>query len=378
MLTRNRAEFSSAFVWPLPFETRRSMTTRYTAAIDQVRDVPEFAPTLTREVVRAFAVSAIGVNIALSLIDVWRLAYINASTDAIRAALIAIAIAMPLHIRHVVSGLRGERPRAGLVTLALLAVVNAVAYRFVGDAWTFQFASLAVSILIVIPNVLGIVLAAVVLVSPLVLVGTQWYGPLPPYAGFYLAFAIVWRATTQFVPLRLLSIIRALETAGRELEARAVIQARVRIDGELRSGVTGALQQIVARGDAAHAMAERDPARATAELRDLVSDSRRALTQARRVVAGYRGGSVRAELDAATALLEASGATVRIVAADGIALDSPDESARSAIRAAVTQALRDEPNAGYRIAVTRDEHGALNATVSPDDGPRPASHGDRS
>jgi two-component system sensor histidine kinase DesK len=178
--------------------------------------------------------------------------------------------------------------------------------------------------------------------------------------------AIIWRATTQFVPLRLMAAIRALDAAGRELEARAVVQARVRIDGELRTGVTDALQQIVARGDAAHAHAESDPGRAAAELRALVNDSRRALMHARRVVAGYRRASVRAELDAAVALLEAAGATVRVTAASEIALDAPDENARRAIRGALAHALRDEPNATYRIDVKRDAHGALVVTLTPE------------
>ena len=87
---------------------------------------------------------------------------------------------------------------------------------------------------------------------------------------------------------------------------------------------------------------------------------------ARRVVAGYRRASVRAELDAAVALLEASGATVRVTTASGIALDAPDENARRASRGALAHALRDEPNAAYRIDVTRDAHGALLVALTPE------------
>jgi hypothetical protein len=43
----------------------------------------------------------------------------------------------------------------GAWTLAMLAVVNAVAVQLVGPACMFQFASLAVSILIVVPGVIG-------------------------------------------------------------------------------------------------------------------------------------------------------------------------------------------------------------------------------
>jgi two-component system sensor histidine kinase DesK len=208
-----------------------------------------------------------------------------------------------------------------------------------------------------------------------VLQGPHWFADTPTLGGIYLAFAIAWRSTTQFVPLRLMAAIGALDLAGRELESRAVVQARVRIDGELREGVASALANIVARGDAARRSVDVDAALATGELRQLVSDSRRALTSARRIVAGYRGSSVRAELDAAAALLEASGAHVRIDVAEGIALDSPDEHARGAIRAAVFRALRDEPNASYHVHVTRGQAGAIDVAVSIADGAGNAGSG---
>ena len=366
MLSEDRPALSSMLLWGMALDGALGMTSRVAVPSRREHDagLPDLAPTLTRDVVRAFAASAIGVNIALSVIDVWRLAYLPVAPGAVRAAIIAAAIAIPLHIRHVIYGLRGERPPFGAFTLTVLAIVNAVAWRVVGPAWIFQFASLAVSILIVVPGIAALVLAAVVVLSPLVLQGPQWFAIAPNLAGIYLAFSIAWRSTTQFVPLRLMAAIRALDLAGRELESRAVVQTRVRIDAELRDGVASALEQIVARGEAARRAAGAEPARAATELRELVGDSRRALTNARRVVAGYRGSSVRAELDAAAALLEAAGARVRIDVADGLALDLPDEPARRTIRAAIAGALRDEPNASYRVHLTRGLSGAIDVAVS--------------
>jgi hypothetical protein len=77
---------------------------------------------------------------------------------------------------------------------------------------------------------------------------------------------------------------------------------------------------------------------------------------------------VRAELDAAAALLEASGARVHIDVPEGLALDSPDELARRTIRAAIARALRDEPNASYRVHLTRGPSGAIDIAVSAGDG----------
>lgn len=361
-----RPLLSSPAVWGLsPNDLVMSGVT--SLAVRRPREVrpPDVAPTLTREVIRTFAVSAVGVNIALSVIDVWRLAYLPAAPGALRSALIAAALAIPLHIRHVIYALRGERPPFGTWTLSLLAAINVVALQLVGPAWIFQFASLAVSILVVVPGIAGVLLAAAVVISPVLLQGPHWFAPPGALAGFYLMFAITWRATTQFVPLELLAAIRGLDLASRELESRAVVQTRVRIDADLREGVASALEHIVARAESARRNVERDPMLATAELRQLVADSRRTLTRARRVVSGYRGSSVRAELDAAVALLEASGARVHIDVADGLALDAPDEDARRAIRAAIARALRDEPNAVYQLRVTRASGGGIDVTVSP-------------
>jgi signal transduction histidine kinase len=278
-------------LWSLaPAREARSMTERRSS---------ELAPVVTRDVVRAVAIAAIGVNVALSLIDVWRNAFlVMAPPGALGTAAIAATVAIPLHIRHVVYGLRGERPPAGMWTLAALAIVNALALHFVGQGWTFQLASLVVSILIVLPSVWAVPLAAVVVVSPLFLLGTQWYSVEPRLPGMYLVFAITWRAATQYVPLRLMAAIRALDAASGELEIRAVVQARVRIDAELRAGVARALESIIVRGDKAGAAAAVDPTRAAAELQRLTGESRTALADARRLVARYRGSSSRAEVNA--------------------------------------------------------------------------------
>jgi hypothetical protein len=339
-----------------------AMTWGRNSTIDRAE--PELAPTITPEVVRTVAALAIGVNIALSLIDAWRTQFLPVEPHVPRAAALGVAIALPLHIRHVIYGLRGLRPPGGVWTLALLAIVHAIGFTLVGGPWIFQLSGLAVSVLIIVPGVAGLVLAGAVTVSPLLLVNTAWFAPALHPGGIYLVFSIAWRAITQFVPLQMLAAIRALEMTTRELESRAVVQARVRIDGELQDGVAGALEKIVARGDSVRRSVQSDQLTAISELGILVSDSRRALTSARRVVAGYRGSSVRAELDAAAALLEASGAKVDISIADGVALDSPDESVRRAIRSAVGRALRDEPNAHYFVQVTRDRAGAISVAVS--------------
>jgi hypothetical protein len=251
-----------------------------------------------------------------------------------------------------------------------MAIATFAGVYLAGFPFGREFAPLAVSTLIVVRGRWGVLLACVVMVAPPFLIGMNWYADAThALPGIYFSFVVFWRAGTQFIPLRLLAVLRALDSAAQELEVRAVVLARVRIDSELREGIGSALREIVAHGETARAEVERHPARAIAELRRLSNESRRALADARRVVAGYRTASVRAELDAASALLEASGARVRIVvpAEARASLDRTDSHARSIIRAAFADALRGEGPRAYIVHAARDAAGELSVRIAADD-----------
>ncbi|MEP6730169.1 MAG: histidine kinase dimerization/phosphoacceptor domain-containing protein [bacterium] len=351
----------TVLVSPRPSPVRRSLILERT---ERVSRALERAPAATRDVVRTAAMVAIAITVWLSIVDVAQLAFPPATPGDLRAGIIASVIAIPLHLRHLLYGVRGERAPAGYWTLAALATVTFAGGYFAGGGWLREFTLLAVSILVVVPGRVGLVLFGAVVLSPLVFVNTDWYADRSPLPGIYFCSLIIWRTVTQLVPLRLLAALRALDSASRELEARAVVQARVRIDTELRESVGPALQQIITRGEAARFVAHVNPERAVAELQQLVRESRKALADARRVVARYRVSSIGAELDAAAALLGASGASVQIVAADGISLDSPNERARDAIRVALAAALREEPRDRYQILVGSDDAGGLTIELS--------------
>jgi signal transduction histidine kinase len=349
----------------------RPVTTRRAVATNRPRPplrAQELAPVAARTIVSVIAAIGIGLTIALSITDVLEVAPFGLARGDLRAAILSASLTIPLHVRHLVYGVRGERPPGGTWTLTALAILTVGAVFIVGDAWLREFSPLAVSVLIVVPGRRGYLLFGAIVLAPLVLMGVQWHATVAhPLPSVYFAFVVVWRTSTQFVLLRLLAALRALESAGDELEARAVVQSRVRIDTELRKGIGAALQRILVRGDAAREAAELDPARAAAELRHLVGEARRGLDDARRMVTGYRESSVRAELDAVAALLEASGAMVHVVVADSISLDATEAAARDIIRAALADALRGEPRARYRLDVLRNGAGALAVSVTSGD-----------
>jgi hypothetical protein len=250
----------------------------------------------TAAVTRRVAMIAIAITLSLSLVDVTELAIFVPTPHAIAVAILGVVVTIPLHVRHLVYGVRDERPPAGAWTLTILAIGTFVGAVQGGEAWIRELAPLAVSILIVVPGAWAFLLAAGVTLSPLWLFNTHWFStPDHQLSGIYCCVAIAWRTVTQFIPLRLLACLRALDAASAELEGRAVVQARVRIDHELRESVRPTLQQIVAHGTYAQSIVATDSDAAASDLRQLVHTSRRGLADARRIVSGYRTSSARRE-----------------------------------------------------------------------------------
>src|SRR6266567_7098660 len=100
-----------------------------------VPDVPASPETAARadelpreadasQFVRLAALAVIGLNVLLAAVELGRLALAPASANLAWLALLATACVLPLHLRHVVYGLRGLRPPHGYWTLPALASVN--------------------------------------------------------------------------------------------------------------------------------------------------------------------------------------------------------------------------------------------------------------
>jgi hypothetical protein len=202
-------------------------------------------------IVRGGAAGAIALNAALPLIELWRIAA-GVGTPIIRDAVFATIVTMALHLRHVAFGLRNERPASNLWTLTGLAIVNLAAVALVGRIWEMQLASLAVSILIVVRGPSALVLVGAVVLAPLILAWTPLgvaqiavvdnvASHIATLPAAHVAAYLAWRTVTLYIPVRLVAITRQLDAARRSLESRAVIQARTRIEGDLRNGLELAL-----------------------------------------------------------------------------------------------------------------------------------------
>ena len=303
--------------------------------------------------------AAIGLSVLLPAIELARTALAPEAYGSPLLALIATACALPLHLRHVVYGLRGVRPPAGALTLAVLAIVNVVAAVAIGIGWLLNFALLAVSVLIVVSWPWALALVGAVVASAAAFAGSD---PLLPWQ--FVALSVVWRTVTLYVPVRLVAAARQLDGARRELRDRAVVRERVRIERELHRRLGGALQGILGSATRAGAAVQADTSVASTELQTLVDRSRQVLADARRLIVDFRETSVGAELDAAVALLAAAGVESLVIVQRGLSLDEVDEHSRSIVRSAVVRALRDDTLTRCRIEMSRDELGQLHMAVS--------------
>ncbi|MGI5454348.1 sensor histidine kinase [Streptomyces sp. CA-249302] len=107
--------------------------------------------------------------------------------------------------------------------------------------------------------------------------------------------------------LSLSEAVRELRAAREELARRAVEQERLRFSRDLHDLLGHTMSVIVVKSEAARRLAPRDLDAALAQISDIESVGRQALTEIREAVTGYREGSLGTELDRARSALDAAG-----------------------------------------------------------------------
>ncbi|OLV19819.1 sensor histidine kinase [Deinococcus marmoris] len=160
-----------------------------------------------------------------------------------------------------------------------------------------------------------------------------------------------------------------------EKEKLAADAERERIARDLHDILGHTLSVIVLKSELASRLAERDPARAAAEIREVERISREALQEVRSAVRGYQGSGLNAELARAKVALDAAGVKMNVSAALPGLTPQTEASAAMLLREAVTNIVRHArakevwislvPSAGgHRLTVRDDGVGGLSAEGS--------------
>ena len=132
----------------------------------------------------------------------------------------------------------------------------------------------------------------------------------------------------------------ALRAARESAQHMAAVAERERIARDLHDLLGHTLSVIVIKSELASKLADRDPARAASEIRDVEQISRKALEEVRRAIHGYRGESIEQELATGRSALASAGVTL---AADIGRLNLEPEAERAmalGVREAITNVIR--------------------------------------
>jgi signal transduction histidine kinase len=239
--------------------------------------------------------------------------------------------------------------RARTVVLSAVAVLVLAGLPVIGSDWLGSLTTLAALVLIAVRPPWSLLLFAVLAVAPWPL--SVAFGH-PEWAG-YFCFVVVLHGPPLAVLVWLVAKTRQLQAARLELAERAVVRERLRIDDELRGTLGAALGEIVARGEYAGDLAVRDAPAAGQALAAVVEDARRTLARARLLVRQYQTVTLRAEVEAAAALLSAAGIATRIVLPPEEPPPGALEPLRAQLRAQTARLLTDDKTGHCLIRVDR-------------------------
>ena len=153
-----------------------------------------------------------------------------------------------------------------------------------------------------------------------------------------------------------------LRLAHDEIEHLAKVAERERIARDLHDLLGHTLSVIILKSELASKLAERDPERARAEIRDVERISRDALTQVRAAVRGYRSGGLQAEVESARDALDAANVTLECDLSQLQLPPAHEAVIALAIREAVTNIVRHAHATRCRIALTPRD-GAYAVTI---------------
>jgi two-component system sensor histidine kinase DesK len=189
------------------------------------------------------------------------------------------------------------------------------------------------------------------------------------------AMAIVSVGFVSLTISRLLLANRALLAAREDVARLAVADERLRFARDLHDLLGHSLSVIVLKSEVAARVLDRgDIERTSAELREIQAVARRALTEAREAVAGYRRPTLDNEIAAARQALAAAGIAYEDRVEPETLAPEVEAVLAWAVREGVTNVVRHSAARRCRVTVAR-RHDEVVARID-DDGPGTAGGGD--
>lgn len=221
-----------------------------------------------------------------------------------------------LQLRHSFAAVRGERPKGWVWTFLLLIGLVYVPLGFFAWNWAVMQVFVIVSAAMLLRGWLAALIITVPLIGTPVVVG--WFvahnhGTTAQVTVimFYWLLNLLSGAAL-YGAIRFVRVVDQLYSARTELAEVAISRERVRVSRDLHDLLGQTLSAVSLKGDLALKLLPHDFDGARAELDSLTQLARTALRDVRAVARDEHAVSLRAEIDAAGALLSAAGIEARI------------------------------------------------------------------
>ncbi|WP_345435871.1 sensor histidine kinase [Actinoallomurus vinaceus] len=315
-------------------------------------------------------------SMGLAYLFFWPLAELlqhERSTARIVVSLVALAAFIGFFLALAIGNRLGSRETSRR-TWVLLGIVTAMAIGFpllLGGQWDGLPIYLGVAYAMTLPPAWALrgVLVATALTAALGL-ATHVSGTTLPFLAFQtLSISLI---LLGFRGSRMLVV--QLQEARSEVARLAANEERLRIARDLHDLLGHTLSLIVLKSEVAVRIADRDPARSLAEIKDIETVARQGLTDVRAAVTGYRRRSLAEELDNARGVLAAADIEPSISTFGTPLPEGLDDLFAWAVREGVTNIVRHSRARTAGISITRRDEGAVLQII--DDGSGPAATDD--
>jgi len=273
-----------------------------------------------------------------------QLAFGGASRVGWVLTLISVAVFLPLYFRSY-----WARENESYVIIAAMAALGIILVPFNGAGFVFfVYAAAFAGTRRPTRQALRIfgILTAIVLVEAFLL-----HLPLWSWVWAAVFIWIIGGVNTHFETVR--ESNKQLQRAHEEIEHLATMAERERIARDLHDLLGHTLSLITLKSSLASRLADRDPARAIAEIRDVERISREALSEVRSAVAGYREAGLARAVASAEQMLTAAGIKPTLQV-EAVPLATIEEGVLAlAVREAVTNVVKHSRAKACSIQLTR-------------------------
>ncbi|GAA4619811.1 histidine kinase [Actinoallomurus vinaceus] len=274
-------------------------------------------------------------------------------------AVVGMALIAALQLRWAVD----DRPRHRYALIAAQTLLSLAPVLWIGATWIGAVGFLAGTFLVALPIRIGAPLVAAAMAGTGAMSAALSLGParIVNYTVSTLVTGLV-----VYGLVRLARLVRDLRAAGEELARAATVQERLRAARDLHDLLGHSLAAMLLKCELARRLGKVDPARARAELTEVVAMAEQARADLRAASgAGEPEMSLETEIESARSVLTAAGVETRVERGHG-PLPGPAATVLSTVlREAVTNVLRHS-SARHCVITTTSEAGLVTLTVEND------------